>query len=146
MSETEQNDARRAQIMGKAWLSRWIAQGRGREDTNAASWVSEIEPNEEPKYSWIWVPPYLSKETGVDEYRGQQAGKTMLADFAQGRNLVASGFWMNAAKSEAENTDEQWLFLEPILEVDGWKKTKTQEGKPAWTKADGNSPSPPQTS
>ena len=135
MTETEQRDARRGQLMGAAWLDDWKAEGRGRVDKSAASWISAIESNEEPKYCWIWVQPYLDTETDVDEYRGQQAGKTLLAEFAKGRDLRASQSWMNAAKKEAEKTNEQWLFLDPILEADGWKKTTTQEGKPAWTKA-----------
>ena len=135
MTETERNDARRGQLMGAAWLNRWIEQGRGRGKGNAASWISSIEVNEEPKYSWIWVQPYLDKETDVDEYRGQQAGKLLLARFAEGVDLQASQFWFDKAKKESEKTDEQWLFLDPILEVDGWRKTKTEDGKPAWTRA-----------
>lgn len=146
MSETQQRDARRAQIMGKAWLSQWIEQGRGRNSEGAASWIFRLEEYEEALYSWIWVPPYLDKETSVDEYRGQHAGKTMLTRFAQGLSLTSSAFWMIRAKEEAAKTEEQWLFLDPILEMDGWKRTKTEEGVPAWTKADGDTPSPPQTS
>ena len=147
MTETEQRDARRAQILGQAWLNRWTAKGRGRDSSEpAASWISRFEENEEAKYCWIWVQPYLDKETSEDEYRGQQAGTTMLDRFSQGLDLNASEYWMNQAKKESEKTEEQWLFLDPILEIDGWKKTKTEKGKPAWTKADGNSPSPPQTS
>ena len=135
MTETEQRDARRGQLMGAAWLNRWIEKGRGRRNEDAASWIVTIEANEEPEYSWIWVQPYLDKETDVDKYRGQQAGKLLLARFAEGGDLQASKFYFDKAKEESEKTDEQWLFLDPILEVDGWTKTKTEKGKPAWTKA-----------
>ena len=53
-------------------------------------------------YSWIWVQPYLDKETDQDEYRGQQAGKTLIAWLAKGHDLKANQFWMNAAKKESE--------------------------------------------
>ena len=135
MTETEQRDTRRGQLVGAAWLNRWIEQGRGRPETGAASWIPSIESNEEPMYSWIWVQPYLDTVTDVDEYRGQEVGKILLSCFARGFDLELSQLWMTAAKKEAEKTNEQWLFLDPILEADGWKKTTTQEGKSAWTQA-----------
>ena len=146
MTETEQRDTRRAQIMGKAWLNRWIAQGRGRDKEGAASWIFRFEANEEALYSWIWVHPYLDTDTTLDEYRGAQAGKTMLTRFAQGLSLQGSHFWMDRAKKEAEKIQEHWLFLDPILQADGWKMTKIEKDTPAWTKADVKNPSPPQTS
>ena len=87
MTDTERNEARRGQIMGAAWLSQWIDEGRGRENKGAAGWIRLIEGREEAVYCWIWVLPYLRTDTDVDEYRGQQAGKTLLHYFAQGRRL-----------------------------------------------------------
>ena len=135
MTETEQRDARRGQLMGAVWLNEWIRQGRGRADDGAAKWIPSIEYIEEPKYSWIWVEPYLDTETDVDEYRGQQAGKALLAALARGEDLPGNPFWMHSAKEESEKTREQWLFLDPILEADGWKNTDPKSDVPVWTKA-----------
>ena len=146
MTETELRDARRGQFMGASWLSEWIAMGRSLDRTRAASWIPIIEAREEPAYCWIWVPPYLKTVTDVDEYRGQQAGKTMLANFAQGLKLVESRLWMNEANRKSLDTNEQWLFLEPILKMDGWSKIVMGRDGFCWTKVGGISESPPRES
>ena len=127
-------DARRAQIMGAAWLAQWTKNGRGRGNEGKAFWIGfAVESREAPQYAWIWVQPYLDSTPEHDEYRGQQAGSALL-DYFMNHFDTSSQYWMDAAKRQAQDTDETWLFLDPVLERDGWRKTKTQNGKPAWTK------------
>ena len=70
-------DARRAQLMGAAWLALWKG-GERRRDKGAGSWIrTDIEPREAPEYEWIWIEPYLTRDADrdLDTYRGQQAGR-----------------------------------------------------------------------
>ena len=137
--ETQARDERRAQLMGAAWLAAWKRNDRGR-DEGAGSWIRDtIAPREDPKYEWIWVEPYLTKETGdnLDTYRGQQAGRALLESFARRLNPAAA-YWFEEAKKLAEATEEEWLLLTGIMQTDGWvrREGKKRDGQTftAWTK------------
>lgn len=132
-------EERRAQLMGAAWLALWNNGGRGREK-GAGSWIrTDIAPREAPEYEWLWIEPYLTRETGgdVDIYRGQRAGRALLARFAAEVNSAAV-YWFDEAKKRAEETEEEWLFLTGIMQTDGWvrREATDRNGKPftAWTK------------
>ena len=132
-------DGRRAQLMGVAWLALWNNQGRGRK--GAGSWIrTDIAPGEAPEYEWIWIEPYLTTETGddIDIYRGQQAGRALLARFAA-EVAPAAAYWFDEAKKAAEATREEWLFLTGIMQTDGWVQREGTDSKgntfTAWTKA-----------
>ena len=47
----------------------------------------------------------------------------------------SGGHWFDRAAKHAENTDEQWLFLAGIMEVDGWEQVTLDDGPIVWTKA-----------
>ena len=132
MNETELRDARRAQLLGKAWLHLWQAQGRGKttvgENRYAATWIPCFEEAEKPDYAWIWFEPYLTDDTDIDEYRGQSAGTVLLTRFSDKENK-ASKYYFGQAKANAGR--DEWLFIPQVLEKDGWRKTA--DG--GWTKA-----------
>ena len=138
MNDTDKRDARRAQLMGIAWQTLWIEQGRGRRKNKVATWVPVVGSNESPQYQWLWIPPYLDEETDLDEYRGQQVGKTILSCMAKGEVVAENQFWMDEAKQESERTGESWLFLDVMLQADGWKTTEAQtkdgESRFIWAK------------
>ena len=140
--EHVQRDERRAQLMGAAWLARWNSSGRGR-DTGVGSWIrGTVAPREAPEYEWIWIEPYLTTEAGgdIDTYRGQQAGRALMATFAETVDPAAS-YWFGQAKKTAEATQEEWLFLTGILQVDGWEQRQGKDSRgdafTVWTKASG---------
>ena len=90
--ERKKRDERRGQLIGAAWLVRWNSEGRGRGSTVAGSWIrTDIAPREAPEYEWIWIEPYLTTEAGgdIDTYRGQQAGRALMAQFAKEVNAAA---------------------------------------------------------
>ena len=132
MSDTEMNDARRSQLLGKVWLRDWQAQGRGKttagENRSAAKWIPFFEPSEKPEYVWIWCEPYLTSDTDVDEYRGQSAGTTLLARFS-GEEQQASQYFFDQAKVTAGR--DEWLFVPQVMTSDGWRRTAGG----GWTKA-----------
>ena len=133
-------DERRALLMGQVWLAVWDRAGRGRAE-GAGSWIRDtIAPREELEYEWVWVEPYLTKEAGgnIDTYRGRQAGRALLAQFAREVNSAAA-YWFDQAKRNAEATQEEWLFLRGIMQTDGWvqREATDSSGKCllVWTKA-----------
>ena len=140
--EHQARDERRGQLMGAAWIAAWKQEGRGR-SKGAGLWIrNTIAPREAPKYEWIWIEPYLTNETGddVDAYRGQQAGRALVAKFAGALNTVTS-YWFDKAKEQAAATEEEWLFLTGIMQTDGWvqQEGKDSEGQTVigWTKSPG---------
>lgn len=134
MSNTEKYDARRSQLLGKVWLRGWQKQGRGKTtaggNRGTATWIPSFEAAEEPEYVWIWCEPYLTSDTDVDEYRGQSAGKVLLARFS-GEEHQASKYFFDRAKATAGR--DEWLFLPQVMESDGWRRTAGG----GWTKAPG---------
>ena len=133
-------DARRAQLIGAAWLALWKREDRGR-DEGAGSWIrTDIAPREAPEYEWIWIEPYLRRDADgdLDIYRGQQAGRALLARFVAEVNPAAV-YWFDHAKQVAESTQEEWLFLTGIMQTDGWVQRQATENKgktsTVWTKA-----------
>ena len=135
-SETEARDERRGQIIGECWLQDWIAQGRKTADDGCASWIKSCRATEAREYEWIWVPPYLQNEAGgeLDRYRGQRAGAVIVERLGSTAQR-SGGHWFDRAAKHAENTDEQWLFLAGIMEVDGWEQVTLDDGPIVWTKA-----------
>lgn len=140
--QSQARDERRAQLMGAAWLAAWKRGGRGR-SKGAGAWIrSTIAPREDPKFEWIWIEPYLTKEIGddVDNYRGQQAGRALLERFAANVE-AASAYWFEEAKKLAEATEEEWLFLNGIMQTDGWLqregRNREEQTFTAWTKSPG---------
>ena len=128
-------------LMGTAWLALWKKAGRGRGAKGAGSWIrTDIAPREAPEYEWIWIEPYLTRETGedIDTYRGQQAGRALLARFAAEVSSAAA-YWFDEAKKAAEATQEEWLFLTGIMQTDGWVQRAGSDSNgnrfTAWTKA-----------
>ena len=141
--ERKKRDERRGQLIGAAWLVRWNSEGRGRGSTDAGSWIrTGIAPREAPEYEWIWIEPYLTTEAGgdIDTYRGQQAGRALVAQFAREVNAAAV-YWFAEAKQVAEATQEEWLFLTGIMYTDGWVERDGTDSKGntfiAWTMAPG---------
>ena len=134
MNDTEIRDARRGQLLGKVWLELWQAQGRGKttdgENRGAAKWIPFFEPSEKPNYVWIWCEPYLTRDTDVDEYRGESAGMVLLARFS-GEEHKASQYFFDRAKATAGQ--DEWLFVPQVMESDGWRRTAGG----GWTKAPG---------
>ena len=132
MSEKEMRDARRSQLLGMAWLRGWQAEGRGKAtaDKNRpfAMYVPFFEAAEKPEFVWIWCEPYLTDDTDLDEYRGQSAGKVLLAQFS-GEELPASKYFFDRAKADAGR--DEWLFVPQVMETDGWRRTDAG----GWTKA-----------
>ena len=132
MNDTNMRDARRGQLLGEVWLREWKAQGRGKttdgQDKPFASWVPRIEVAEKPEYVWMWYEPYLTNDTDVDEYRGQSAGTTLLAQFSS-KEDKASKYYFDQAKATAGQ--DEWLFAPQVMEVDGWRRTANG----GWTKA-----------
>ena len=132
MTQTDTRDARRGQLLGEVWLRDWQAQGRGKtkDDKNrsAVTWIRHFEEAEKPEFAWIWFEPYLTEETGVDEYRGQSAGAVLLIRFSGGEQS-ASKYYFDQAKAIADR--DEWLFVPQVLEQDGWRKTDAG----GWTKA-----------
>ena len=125
--------------MGVAWLALWNNQGRGRK--GAGSWIrTDIAPGEAPEYEWIWIEPYLTTQTEVDTYRGQQAGRALMVVFAETADAAAT-YWFERAKEVAAATEEEWLFLTGIMQTDGWIQSEATSNKGTtitiWTKAAG---------
>ena len=134
-SETEARDERRGQIIGECWLLDWIEEGRTTGEKGCASWINSCRETEKREYEWIWVPPYLQNEAGgeLDRYRGQRAGAVIVKSLAQTVQL-SGGHWFDRAAKHAESTDEQWLFLAGMIEIDGWRQVTLQDGAIVWTK------------
>lgn len=132
MNETQIRDGRRGQLLGIVWLRDWQAQGRGKttagENRGAATWIPGFEVAERPDYVWIWYEPYLTTEEDQDEYRGQSAGKVLLARFS-GEEHSASKYYFDQAKADAGR--DEWLFVPQVMEADGWRRTDAS----GWTKA-----------
>ena len=132
MNEKEKRDGRRGQLLGMAWLRGWQAQGRGKatagEKRPFASYVPFFETAEKPEFVWIWCEPYLTDDTDVDEYRGQSAGKVLLALFSD-KEDKASKYFFDRAKAHAGR--DEWLFIPQVMEADGWRRTDAG----GWTKA-----------
>ena len=140
--EHQARNERRAQLIGAAWLAKWKQDGRGR-SKGVGTWIRDaIAPREAPQYEWIWIEPYLTSETGddVDTYRGQQAGRALLAICAEQVDAAAP-YWFGKAQEQAAATEEEWLFLTGIMQTDGWvqREVKTAKGEivTAWTKSAG---------
>ena len=140
--EHQARDERRAQLMGAAWLAAWKRGGRGRSE-GAGTWIRDhIASRENREFEWIWIEPYLTSEDGedVDTYRGQQAGRAMLAKFSEAAHSAAP-YWFEEARKRAEVTREEWLFLTGIMETDGWvqREGTKPDGQSftAWTKSAG---------
>ena len=138
--QRDARDARRAQLMGAAWLALWKREGRGR-DEGAGLWIrTDIAPREAPEYEWIWIEPYLTRDADgdLDTYRGQQAGRALLARFVADADFTAA-FWFDQAKRVAESTQEEWLFLTGIMQTDGWVQRHATDSNSntviVWTKA-----------
>lgn len=132
MSETKIRDARRGQLLGEVWLRDWQAQDRGKttdgENREAATYIPSFEAAENPEYVWVWYEPYLTRDTDIDEYRGQSAGRALLAWFS-GKEDQASQYFFDQAKATAGQ--DEWLFAPQVMEVDGWRRMANG----GWTKA-----------
>ena len=134
-SETELRDERRAQLIGECWLGEWIKKGRNAEGGGCDSWVKGSRAAEAREYEWIWVPPYLQREADddLDRYRAQRAGTHILQRLATTVH-TASNYWFDRASEHVVKTNEQWLLLAGIMEIDGWQQVALKDGTTVWTK------------
>ena len=120
----EERGLRRAQLIGKAWVSAW------REDPGKhAKWLPVIRKRTRICYRWLWASVHLT-DTKYDESRAQFAGDILLSAFADGSNSAASTYWFNTA-AETDEWAEGWLFDEECLHADGWVETtgRTANGR-----------------
>ena len=120
----EQRELRRAQLIGKAWVSAW----RAKPDKHA-NWIPVIRERTRLRDRWLWSSVYL-EDTKFDEGRAQVAGDAILSAFADGSQSQGSVYWFNAAAPTDEWADG-WLFDEECLRADGWVETtgQTEDGK-----------------
>ena len=132
-TEMQARDHRRSQLIGDTWLEKWLARNRDCAK-GAGAWIeSRILRTEEPRYVWIWIPPYRDLHPELDPYRAQSAGRALLNLFA---NQVhsASGYWIESAAAHAKASSEEWLFILQVMHADGWTRIDEQERR-VWTKA-----------
>ena len=120
----KKREERRAQLIGKAWMSAWRA-----DPGKWANWIPVFRQRTRLGYRWLWAPEYLT-DTKYDESRAQVAGDSLLSGFADGSLSVVSAYWFNAA-AKPDYWVEGWLFDEECLCADGWVKTtgRTANGK-----------------
>ena len=118
----EQRELRRAQLIGKAWVS-------ARRADPGNKWIAFVLERIRLRDRWLWSPMYL-KDTKLDESRTQVAGDALLSAFADGSQSQGSASWFNTA-AQTDEWAEGWLFDEECLRVDGWVETtgQTEDGK-----------------
>ena len=120
----EERKLRRAQLIGKAWVSAWRA-----DPGKHAKWMPFLRDRTRLGYRWLWASEYLP-EKKFDESRAQFAGDILLSAFADGSNSRLSVYWFNAA-AKPDYWVEGWLFDEECLRADGWVETtgRTANGR-----------------
>ena len=116
----KERELRRAQLIGKAWVSKWRA-----DPGKWAKWLPVIRKRTRLRDRWLWASEYLP-EKKFDKSRAQVAGDILLSGFADGSNSAASAYWFNAA-AETDEWVEGWLFDEEYLCPDGWVETTGQK-------------------
>ena len=122
----EEREQRRAQLIGKAWVSKWRA-----DPGKSAGWMLVIRGRTRLRDRWLWSSQYLPDEK-FDESRAQVAGDAILSAFADGSQSQLSAYWFDAAASTDEWA-EGWLFDEECLRADGWGETTGQtKDEKAW--------------
>ena len=120
----EIRERRRAQLIGKAWVSAWRT-----DPDKYANWIAVIREGTRLRHRWLWSSVYL-KDTKFDESRAQVAGEALLSAFAAGSQSQASVSWFNVA-AKTEEWAEGWLFDEECLRADGWgEATGEVNGRP----------------
>ena len=129
----EERGLRRAQLLGKAWVSKWRA-----DPDKRAKWIPIFRQRTRLCYRWLWASEYLT-DTKYDESRAQFAGDILLSGFADGSFSFASVPWFNAA-AKTNEWAEGWLFDKECLRADGWAETtgQTDDGRTwdGWHKPD----------
>lgn len=121
----EIRERRRAQLIGKAWVSAWRA-----DPVKYADWIAVIREGTRLRHRWLWSSVYL-KDTKFDESRAQVAGEALLSAFAAGSQSRASVSWFNVA-AKTEEWAEGWLFDEECLRADGWCDATGKENGQPW--------------
>ena len=120
----EKREQRRAQLIGKAWVSKWRA-----DPGTQAGWMAIILERTRLRDRWLWSSRYLKDKT-FDESREQVAGDALLSAFADGSQSRASASWFDTA-AQTDEWIEGWLFDEECLRADGWVETTDEvNGKP----------------
>ena len=121
----EEREQRRAQLIGKAWVSAWRANPGKR-----AKSVAFILKRTRLRDRWLWSSRYL-EDKKLDESRAQVAGDALLSAFADGSQSRASAFWFDAA-AQTDEWVEGWLFDEECLRADGWVEAAGRTDGRAW--------------
>ena len=116
----EERELRRAQLIGKAWVSAWRA-----EPDKSTNWIPVIRERTRPRDRWLWSFRYLPDDK-FDESRAQVAGDALLSAFAAGSQGQASASWFNTA-AQTDEWAEGWLFDKECLCADGWVETTGQQ-------------------
>lgn len=120
----EERGLRRAQLIGKVWVSAWRA-----DSVKYAKWMTFIRERTLLRDRWLWSPRYL-EDKRLDESRAQVAGDALLSAFAAGSQSQTSAYWFNAA-AELDEWAEGWLFDKECLREDGWgEATGEVNGRP----------------
>lgn len=121
----EERDLRRAQLIGKAWVSAWRA-----DPDKYAAWIAFILKRTRLRDRWLWSSVHL-KDTTFDESRAQIMGDALLSVFADGSSSQLSTQWFGVA-AQTDEWAEGWLFDEECLRADGWGEATGKENGQPW--------------